>query len=155
MGYVRDYPEKRHHPNEEQSLHRLMRERGDLGRDLMHRLESQHLQEYQLASELHKAWEACGQGASGVDPQLAALDQAVETLAAHVWEHMRLEEEELLPLAMQVLRPDDWKEVAEIFDGNRDPGFGGWSEEDFRRHFTSVANAARLPQAPVAKADPD
>ena len=152
---MRDYPEKRHHPNEEQSLHRLMRERGDLGRDLMHRLESQHLQEYQLASELHKAWEACGQGASGVDPQLAALDQAVETLAAHVWEHMRLEEEELLPLAMQVLRPDDWKEVAEIFDGNRDPGFGGWSEEDFRRHFTSVANAARLPQAPVAKADPD
>jgi hypothetical protein len=64
---------------------------------------------------------------------------------------MRLEEETLLPLAMQVLKPDDWKEIAETFEGNRDPGFGEWTEADFRHHFTSVANEAKLPQAALGK----
>lgn len=149
MKYLHDFPEQRHHPKEEQSLHRLLREHGDRGRELMHTLEAQHLKEYELSAALHKAWAACGAGASGVDPQLAALEQAVESLAGHVWEHMRLEEESLLPLALQVLTPDDWKEVAETFEGNRDPGFGDWSEEDFRHYFTSVANTARLPEAAV------
>ena len=82
---------------------------------------------------------------------MAALELAVESLADHVWEHMRLEEESLLPLALQVLTSDDWKEVAETFEGNKDPGFGEWSEEDFRHHFTSMANTARLPQALAGK----
>jgi len=152
LHYILDFPEKRHHPKEEQSLHRLLREHGDGGRELMHTLEAQHLKEYELATALQQAWAACGAGASGVDPHLATLEQAVESLAGHVWEHMRLEEESLLPLALQVLTPDDWKEVAETFEGNKDPGFGEWSEEDFRRHFTSVANAATLPQAVAGKA---
>ena len=149
--YIREFPEQRHHPKEEQSLHRLLRDHGGRGRELMHTLEAQHLKEYELGAALQQAWTACGAGASGVDPQLAALERAVESLADHVWEHMRLEEESLLPLALEVLTPDDWKEVAETFEGNRDPGFGEWSEEDFRHHFTSVANMARLPQAAVGK----
>lgn len=153
VTYVEDYPEKRHHPKEEESLHRLLRDRGDEGRELMHRIEAQHLQEYRLAAALHDAWQACGQGASGVDPHLLQLEQALDALAAHVWEHMRLEEETLLPLAQRVLRPDDWKEVAEAFEGNRDLGFGEWTDDDFRHHFASVANAAKLPRAEVSKGD--
>jgi nucleotide-binding universal stress UspA family protein/hemerythrin-like domain-containing protein len=151
LQYIHDFPEKRHHPKEEQSLHRLLREHGERGRELMHTLEGQHLKEYELAAALQGAWAACGAGAAGVDPQLVALDRALESLAGHVWEHIRLEEESLLPLALQVLTPDDWKEVAETFEGNKDPGFGEWSQEDFRHHFTLVANAARLPQAVADK----
>ncbi|MBN8507553.1 MAG: universal stress protein [Burkholderiales bacterium] len=153
VAYIQGYPEKRHHPKEEESLHRLLRERGDEGRELMHRLEAQHLQEYQLAAALHGAWAACGAGASGVDPKLGRLAEAVEALAAHVWEHMRQEEELLLPLAKQVLRPDDWKEVAEAFEGGGDSGFGQLDEADLRHLFTSMANAARLPQADLRKGD--
>ena len=149
VGYVQNFPERRHHPKEEEGLHRLMRERGDQGRDLMHQLEEQHLAEYRLADALEKAWSACPAGATGADPQLVALHRAVEALAAHAWQHMALEEESLLPLALQVLHRDDWREVAEAFEGNRDPGFGAWRDEDFRRYFTSVANEAKLPQAPL------
>jgi nucleotide-binding universal stress UspA family protein/hemerythrin-like domain-containing protein len=147
LRYLHDYPEMRHHPKEEQSLHRLMRERGDRGRDVLHQLEGQHLREYELAARLQAAWADCGDGASGDDAQLARLDEALAALAGHVWEHMRLEEETLLPLALEVLTPGDWKEVAEVFEGNQDPGFGEWSEQDFRRHFTSAANVAKLPRA--------
>jgi hemerythrin-like domain-containing protein len=134
---------------EEESLHRLLREHGDQGRELMHQLEAQHLAEYRLGDELRKAWSACAAGAIGADPALAALQQAVEALAAHVWQHMAQEEESLLPLALQVLGRDDWREVAETFESNRDPGFGEWSEEDFHSYFTRVANEAQLPQAPL------
>ncbi len=147
LRYVHDYPEQRHHPKEESSLHRLLRQRGERGRDLLHRLEAQHLHEHQLAAELQAAFDACADRASGDDPALVRLDAAVATLAAHVWEHMRLEEHELLPLALDVLTPADWSEVADVFAGNQDPGFGEWSEADFKRHFTQAANSARLPQA--------
>ena len=136
LQYVHDFPEKRHHPKEEQSLHRLLRDRGDRGREVMHTLEAQHLEEYALADTLQQAWTACGAGASGGDAALLRLEQATTALAEHTWKHMALEEQTLLPLALEVLSADDWKEVAETFDGNRDPGYGEWSEEDFRRHFT-------------------
>ena len=147
LRYLHDYPEMRHHPKEEQSLHRLMRERGDHGRDVMHQLEGQHLREYELAARLQAAWADCGDGASGDDARLVRLDEALAALAEHVWAHMRMEEETLLPLALEVLTPGDWREVAEVFEGNQDPGIGDWSEEDFRRYFTSAANVANLPRA--------
>jgi nucleotide-binding universal stress UspA family protein/hemerythrin-like domain-containing protein len=147
LRYIHDYPEQRHHPKEESSLHRLLRQRGDRGRDLLHQLEAQHLHEYQLAAELQLACDACPDRASGDDPALLRLDAAAAALASHVWQHMRLEEHELLPLALEVLTPGDWREVADVFTGNQDPGFGEWSEADFRRHFTQAANSAPLPQA--------
>lgn len=153
VAYAQEFPEKRHHAKEEESLHRLLRDRGGEGRELMHRLEAQHLAEYKLAAALRRAWEACGQGAGGVDPAVARLVEAVEALAAHVWEHMALEEESLLPLAKQVLRPDDWQEVVEAFEGDGDSDFGQLNEADLRNLFTSVANAARLPQAELRKGD--
>lgn len=147
LHYLHEYPETRHHPKEEQSLHRLLRQHGSDGRDLLHQIEAQHLKEYELAGALQTACDACPDGARGDDAGLLRLEQALTALSEHVWEHMRLEEEQLLPLALDVLTPTDWKEVADVFEGNQDPGFGEWSEEDFRRHFTSVANDARLPQA--------
>jgi len=147
LRYVHDYPEQRHHPKEEASLHRLLRQRGERGRDLLHELEAQHLQEYRLAAELQAAYDDCPDRASGDDPALLRLDAAMAALASHVWDHMRREEQELLPLALEVLTPADWYEVADVFAGNQDPGFGEWSEADFKRHFTQAANSTQLPQA--------
>ncbi|NWG73089.1 MAG: universal stress protein [Rubrivivax sp.] len=145
--YLHEYPERRHHPKEEASLHRLLRHHGDRGRDLLHRLEAQHLREYELAAALQAACDACPDRAAGDDPALVRVDEALAALAAHVWEHMRLEEHELLPLALEVLTPKEWREVADVFAGNQDPGFGEWSEQDFRAHFARAAVAAPLPQA--------
>jgi nucleotide-binding universal stress UspA family protein/hemerythrin-like domain-containing protein len=145
--YLNEYPERRHHPKEEASLHRLLRLHGDRGRDLLHRIEAQHLREYELAAALQAACDACPDRAEGDDPALVRVDEALAALAAHVWDHMRLEEHDLLPLALELLTAQQWREVAEVFAGNQDPGFGEWSEEDFRRHFARAAAAAPLPEA--------
>ena len=79
---------------------RLLRDHGHRGRELMHTLEAHHLQEYELGAALQKAWAACGAGPAG-RPATRGAAAAVESLADHVWEHMRLHEESLLPLALQ------------------------------------------------------
>lgn len=147
LHYVVEFPVKRHHPKEESSLHRLMRERGTQGRTLMETLEAQHLDEYALVARLHKACEACPAGARADAAGLEALAQALDAFAAHVWEHMRLEESTLIPLALQVLTEDDWDDVARVFEGNQDPGYGAWSDEEFRRHFVAIAGTIDLPSA--------
>lgn len=146
LRYVHDYPEKLHHPKEEQSLHRLLRLRSGRGRDLLSALEAQHQQEYLHVAELQRAWDGV-QREGGGEPALARLRAAFDVFERHVWEHLRLEENELMPLAIGVLTEDDWREVGDMFEGHQDPGYGEWSDEAFRRHFTRLANAMSLPEA--------
>ena len=139
LRYVIDFPEQLHHPKEEQTLHRLMRGRTDRANALLADLEAQHHREYELVAALQTAASACPDGARSDDAALTTLAAALEAFAAHVWQHLKSEERVLLPMAMEVLDGKDWAEIARVFDGNRDPGYGGWTQEEFRRHFTRLA----------------
>lgn len=147
LHYVHNYPEKLHHPKEEKSLHRLLRLRSDRADALLKLLEAQHAQEYGHAAQLQAAWDACRPPAQDSTQQLARLRSAISAFEVHVWEHMRLEEQQLMPLALDVLTEDDWREIGEVFEGNLDPGFGEWSDVEFRRHFTRLANSMSLPKS--------
>ncbi len=60
------------------------------------------------------------------------------------WEHMRKEEDVLLPLAEQWLRADDWDRIAEAFRENDNPLFGIKPREDAERLYRRIlALAAR------------
>jgi nucleotide-binding universal stress UspA family protein/hemerythrin-like domain-containing protein len=146
LRYIHDFPEQRHHPREQSSLHRLLLARTERGNALVQTLEAQHLTEHELVAALQAAWQACTAGAHGADAALAQLDDALAALADHVREHLQLEEQQLMPLALEVLKDDDWKEVAAAFEG-ADPGYGEWTDMEFRRHFTNIANTMKLPQA--------
>jgi len=153
LRYVHDYPEKLHHPKEEQSLHRLLRARSGRAEALLSSLEAQHQQEYRHVAALQHAWDDFLRR-TGDEPALACLQAAFGVFERHVWEHLRLEEHELMPLAIDVLTEDDWLEIGEAFEGRQDPGYGEWSDEDFRRHFTRLANAMKLPEAAASVATP-
>ena len=142
LRYVVDFPEQLHHPKEEQALHRLLRARTDRADALLAELEAQHRREYELVAALQAAGSACADGARDDDPALAALGAALDAFAAHVWNHLKAEERVLLPMAVELLDSKDWGEIARVFEGNQDPGYGGWTQEEFRRHFTRLA--ARL-----------
>lgn len=145
LRYVHNYPEKLHHPKEEKSLHRLLRARSGSADSLLTLLETQHGQEYEYLAQLQAAWEACRPPAPEPAAPLLRLASAFGKFEAHVWEHLRLEEQQLMPLALDALTEDDWREIGEVFEGNLDPGFGEWSDEEFRRHFTHLANSMSLP----------
>lgn len=147
LRYVHDFPQRLHHPKEEQSLHRLLRSRDAQSHALLEILESQHRQEHGLVAALQSAFPGRAAGARIDDAALQALAQAHAAFAAHVWEHLKTEEQVLLPMALEALTEKDWSEVAKVFEGNRDPGYGGWSDEAFRRHFMKLAEHSAVPKA--------
>ena len=74
---------------------------------------------------------------------------AVDDYAAFHWNHMRKEEQELLPLAERYLSAEDWRRIEEAFASNNDP-IAGVREKDFATLFTRIVTLA--PQ-PVGLAD--
>lgn len=118
IDYLRSFPATLHHPKEEAHLFRLLRQRDGTAGPLLSELERQHTLEAALV-------EAVANALTGVRPanpaSLEPLADAVQRLAGAVWEHMSLEEMQVVPAARRHLEPEDWKAVAEAFTAHVDP----------------------------------
>lgn len=118
VAYLRSFPELLHHPKEEAHLFRLLRQRSSDFDALLRELERQHTLEAALVEAVATALARHTAEEAGT---LDALGEAVQRLAGAVWEHMSLEETQVLPAARRHLQPDDWKVVAEAFTAHVDP----------------------------------
>jgi hemerythrin-like domain-containing protein len=118
MYYIDAFPERFHHPKEETYLFRLLRLRCPSARDVLDRLHEEHQSGDRKIRELEVALRRYEHG--GPD-QFGDLLAAVESYAAFHWEHMRVEEDQVLPLAREHLTPADWDEIDDAFSGNADP----------------------------------
>lgn len=117
VRYIDEYPEKLHHPKEdEHPFARLIRE---LERSLLF---------------FEEGW-----------PRGAReFRQAVDRYAEFHWNHMRKEESRLLPLAERHLTAEDWKVIDAAFAANADP-LAGVQERDFEQLFSRIADLAPAP----------
>ena len=59
--------------------------------------------------------------------------------------HMRVEETEILPLAEQVLLPDDWAELDAAFARNRDPLTGHPVAPEYEALFSRILRTVPAP----------
>ena len=84
------------------------------------------------------------------DSEFAPFAAAVRKYAHFEREHARLEEREILPLARESLRAEDWSEIDAAFGENADPLFGQRWNDEFSRLFEQLVN--RLP-APLGFGD--
>jgi hemerythrin-like domain-containing protein/nucleotide-binding universal stress UspA family protein len=141
VSYLRDFPEKVHHPKEEAHLHRLMRSRDSSCEALLADVESQHGEERRLIEQVS----AC-LGADG--DRVQDLQTAVLRFVDHVYAHLKFEETQVFPLARQCLSDDDWTEVVDAFIDNDDSQFGKLSSGELRRLFARIANAIAARSAP-------
>ena len=137
VQYLHDFPEKLHHPKEEQFIHARLLQRHPASRSVIEVLEEQHQAEYQAIARLDQALADC---AALKPDSVTNLKIDIDGYANAVWKHMGLEETTLLPLANQFLTKDDWMEIAQAFESNNDPRFGELSNEAFRRMFTQITH---------------
>src|SRR5688500_4930880 len=110
LFYVDEFPEKRHHRKESQLLFPKLRARTPLSRDLLDRLDDDHARVERNIRDLEHAllaFEMLG------EPRRAAFELAAQRYVDFYMAHMRLEEEQILPLAARVLTPEDWQELDE------------------------------------------
>ena len=137
VGYLRDFPQRLHHPKEEQYLHRLMRLRHPPSEALLAELEAQHQREKELIGDVQAALAACETEARDAEARLrSALVSLVQTIASHLGR----EETDVFLLAREHLQEGDWNEIATAFEANEDPRFGDLASEEFNRLFVRIAN---------------
>ncbi|MEK6243306.1 MAG: hemerythrin domain-containing protein [Pseudomonadota bacterium] len=139
--YIDTFPERLHHPKEDQFLFARLAERAPEAHPLIDELRAEHVKGASLIRELQAAllaFEVNGQRA------LPAFAAAAEAYAQFHWEHMRKEENQLLPLAEGALTEADWKVIDEAFAGNEDP-ISDLREKDFRTLYQRIVSLAPEP----------
>jgi len=140
--YIDAFVERFHHPKEDAYLFRLLRLRYPDSARLIDRLESEHrsgAEKIRLLEQTLTRYE------EGGPSEFSGFSEAVQSYAAFHWNHMRLEEDELIPLARTHLASTDWKEIDEAFAGHSDPLFGRESTGHYDELFRRVVNLAPAP----------
>ncbi len=142
LFYVDEFPEQRHHRKESALLFPKLRRRAPQASALLDRLDADHAQgEHAIRSLEHalSAFEFLGES------RRSDFEQAARRYVDFYLSHMRVEELEALPLAEQLLTPEDWAELDAAFATNRDPLTGHEPEAEYRALFSRIANALPAP----------
>ena len=146
LYYIDEFPERVHHPKEDEHLFSRVIEREPAARPLIDELVQQHRTGAVLVRDLeHALLEFEQVGPVGA----AAFASAVDKYARFQWEHMAKEEQELLPRAACCLTDADWEAIAAAFAGNNDP-VADLRGQDFDALFHRIV---RLAPAPVGLGD--
>jgi hemerythrin-like domain-containing protein len=142
VHYIDTFPERFHHPKEDAYLFRYVRLRHPDSEPLLDRLETEHRAGAERIRVLEQALQRYANGGSG---EFGAFAEAVQSYAAFHWDHMRTEEDQLLPLARTHLTPDDWREIDAAFAGHTDPLFGTKAGAEYDALFRRIVNLAPPP----------
>lgn len=135
IDYVVSYPDRWHHPKEDEVLFVAIRRRTDEADGLIARLEREHRLGRPMMEELARLLAEYQRGDDAAGSSFCAL---AERYADLEWAHLNTEEESLLPIAERVLSADDWEEVAEAFRSNDDPLFGIKPRDEARTLYQRV-----------------
>jgi len=140
--YIDAFPERFHHPKEDEYLFRLLRLRHPDAAPLLDRLQTEHRAGAEKIRTLEQALARYQQGG---DREFSRFLAAVEEYAAFHWDHMRAEENEVLPLADKYLSAGDWEAIDAAFLGHADPLLGAEAGAKYDALFTRIVNLAPPP----------
>lgn len=115
LDYIQAYPERLHHPKEDEYLFRFLRMRCVDAKPVLDTLEAQHTEGSELLAALRATLER-----SRAAGDYAAFAPALDAYAKFQWEHMRIEEEVVLPLAERNLTPEDWQTIDAAFQASKE-----------------------------------
>ena len=147
LRYIDEYPERLHHPKEDEYLFARLAARLPEAKPLLEELQAEHVQGARRVRDLERAllfledrWPAGSR----------EFSEAVDGYTQFHWSHMRKEEEQVLPLAELHLSEADWDLIGQAFAGNHDP-IADLREKDFQGLFSRIASLA---PAPVGLGEP-
>lgn len=142
LDYIVSFPEKLHHPKEDEYLFKALRARRPDAAAAIEKLEAEHARGDELIRDLQDrlvAYEKVGASAA------AAFRRAIEAYADFHWQHMRQEEDEVLPLAREALTDEDWQAIGRAFKDNDDPLFGIKPKEELDKLFSRIVQITPPP----------
>ncbi len=141
VRYLKQFPVKLHHPKEHEHLFRRLRERTSSCNEQLDQLDRQHELDHQYVATLARlVGELPAADAEGRQPAIRTLEDEVARYAAFLWDHLRREEDVILPAAQRYLLIEDWWAIDAAFAENRDPMFRGDSDQEYRQLFSRIVN---------------
>ena len=143
LFYIDEFPERQHHPKESNLLFpKVARVAPDTLVTIEHLESDHHSGEHRVRALQHQliAWELLG------EPRRAAFESAARAYVAFYLEHMRLEEQVILPAAEKGLTAADWHELDAAFGTNHDPLTGRYPRDGaYDRLYTRIVMKAPAP----------
>ncbi len=128
VQYLRQFPDRFHHPREDAAFDRLIEHNPGLQWSI-DRLRQEHRVIAAAGEELSKV---LNKAVDGAPIAHAALEAATQTYLVYYRHHLAHEEREIVPLAARLLTPDDWRIVAAAVASAPDPLFGERDTERYR-----------------------
>ena len=147
FDYIVSYPDRWHHPKEDGYFFTAVRKRTHEADSLIAALEKEHLLGSPLIEELKHLLLAFQNDEPKAREEFFRL---AESYVKFEWEHMRKEEDELVPIAEHALTADDWTEIYDAFRENDNPLFGIKPKEEAERLYQRILTLA---PAPIGYAD--
>ena len=142
IDYIDLFPERLHHPKEDQHLFTALRMRTADAETILQELTAEHARGAHMIDDLRYA--LTRYRLDGHDGR-AAFAAAVHEYAEFHWRHMRKEEEVLLPLAERVLTQGDWRAIDAAFSDTSDPLLGLEARAALRGLFQTILQLAPPP----------
>jgi hemerythrin-like domain-containing protein len=147
LFYVDEFPERLHHTKESKLLFPKVRARTREADAVLDRLERDHLRGESAIRYLEHdllGFEMMGEGPEG--PQRREqFERSVKQYVEFYLDHMRVEEDVVLPLAEKLLTAEDWAELDAAFTKNRDPLTGHEPDNAYRPLFKKILNTLAAP----------
>lgn len=137
LYYLDVFPERCHHPKEDEYLFRSLRERTSSADAVLDELQAQHVRSAQMTAYLQQLFVHY---LGGAPDGLRHFADAVESYAMFLGDHMEQEEQRVLPLAETYLQQSDWQAIDAAFRANKDPLGGADAQQEFRRLKQRITN---------------
>lgn len=146
--YLSDYPERVHHAQEESQLFSRLQGRDEALDDTLQRLHRQH---GNSLVAVHRLEHLLNRAEFGQSTDVSLLRHEIVRFIASYYEHMRLEEQGVLPAAEALLNDAEWGDMADALAHEHDP-LHAFSNE--ARYEELLSTIVRLTPAPLGLADP-
>jgi branched-chain amino acid transport system ATP-binding protein len=140
IEYIKELPEKVHHPKEDGFLFASLRARCAEAIPIIEGLEEEHRQgpaRMEVLEQALRLYQRMGAGA------LAAFQIDVHSYVEQEWRHMATEEGKILPLATMHLDAQDWADIVAAFEANGNPWEGVSGE--YAKLFSRIVQLAPAP----------
>ncbi len=142
LFYIDEFPERLHHAKETRLLFPRLRMRSNKANKVLDRLDREHASGERAIRDLEHAllaFEVMG------ETRRDAFEDEAKQYVEFYLAHMRTEEQEILPLAREVLLHEDWTLLDAAFSLNRDPLTGHPPADEYRALFTRIVNLVPAP----------
>jgi len=142
LYYLDVFPERMHHPKEEQYLFAAVRRKTSEADAILDELRREHDSGAHTIRDLEQDLLRYEEGGAREFERFAA---AVEQFVAGYRQHMRKEEDGVMPIARRVLNAQDWADINRAWAENRDPLTGVETEKEYEQVLDRIVKLAPPP----------